>query len=125
MELDEQIKALLDEKSKLFVEERKSVIVDIKQKIAIFELTAKDLGFKMPKPEAGDKTEKKGKTSAKAAKKAAKKAVKSSGIYFDLDGKKVPAGRGRPPKEVTLFAAEKGVTTDSLKRNKDGTPFTK
>jgi hypothetical protein len=71
-----------------------------------------------------DKTDGK-KPGKKAIKKVAKKAYKSSGIYFDLDGKKIPAGRGRPPKEVSVYAAEKGVTTDSLKRNSDGTPVVK
>ena len=65
------------------------------------------------------------KAGKKAAKKAAKKAYKTSGMYFDLDGKRIPAGRGRPPKEVSVFAAEKGVTTDSLKRNADGTAVVK
>lgn len=122
-ELEDQIQKLQQEKSKIYAEERKSALAGIKEKIALFSFTSKELGFKLPKvtePEAKSKG-----PAKKAAKRAVRKAARSSGIYFDLDGRHVPAGRGRPSKEVTTFAAEKGIATDSLKRNADGTPFTK
>ncbi len=129
MELEDQIKKLQEEKAKIYSEERASALSDIKGKIALFQFSPKELGFKLPKVASdnavkADKTDGK-KPGKKAVKKVAKKASKSSGIYFDLDGKKIPAGRGRPPKEVSVYAAEKGVTTDSLKRNSDGTPVVK
>ena len=129
MELEDQIKKLQEEKSKVYSEERKAALSDIKAKIALFQFSAKELGIKLTKasPEKGVKTPKSSgkKAGKKAAKKAAKKAYKASGIYFDLDGKRVPAGRGRPPKEVSVYASDKGVTTDSLKRNADGSPLLK
>lgn len=129
MELEEQIKRLQEEKLKIYSEERAAALSDIKGKIALFQFSAKELGFKLPKVASekvakADKTDGK-KAEKKAAKKASKKAFKSSGMYFDLDGKQIPAGRGRPSKEVSVYAAEKGVTTDSLKRNADGTPVVK
>lgn len=129
MELEEQIKKLQEEKLKVYTDERAAALSDIKSKIALFQFSAKELGFKLTKVTA-DKVEKAPKTGSrksakKAAKNASRKPYKASGIYFDLDGKKVPANRGRPPKEVTAFAAERGVTTDSLKRNADGTPYQK
>lgn len=129
MELEDQIKKLQEEKSKIYSEERAAALSDIRGKIALFQFSPKELGFKLPKA-SSEKTVKEAKTDGKkagkkAAKKASKKAFKASGMYFDLEGKKVPAGRGRPPKEVSVFAAEKGVTTDSLKRNADGTPVVK
>lgn len=129
MELEDQIKKLQEEKSKVYSEERAAALSDIKGKIALFQFSPKELGFKQPKV-ASDKSVKADKRDGKkagkkAVKKAAKKAFKSSGMYFDLDGKQIPAGRGRPPKEVSVYAAEKGVTTDSLKRNADGTPVVK
>ena len=129
MELEDQIKKLQEEKSKIYSEERTSALSDIKGKIALFQFSPKELGFKLPKV-ASEKAVKADKTvgkkpGKKAAKKAFKTASKSSGVYFDLEGKKVPASRGRPPKEVSVYAAEKGVTTDSLKRNADGTPVVK
>lgn len=129
MELEEQIKKLQEEKSKVYTDERAAVLSDIKGKIALFQFSAKELGFKLPKVTT-DKTEKAPKTGSrksakKAAKKASRKPYKSSGIYFDLDGKKVPATRGRPPNEVSVFAADRGVSTDSLKRNADGTQYQK
>ena len=129
MELENQIKKLQEEKSKIYSEERSAALSDIKAKIALFEFSAKELGFKLPKvsPEKAVKEAKTDgkKAGKKTAKKVTKKADKATGIYFDLDGKKVPAARGRPPKEVSVYAAEKGVSTDSLKRNSDGTPFMK
>ena len=123
MELENQIKKLQEEKSKIYSEERSAALSDIKAKIALFEFTAKELGFKLPKASAGKVSKADGK---KAGKKTVKKITKNtSGLYFDLEGKRIPAGRGRPPKEVTVYAADKGVSTDSLKRNSDGTPFTK
>ena len=129
VELEEQIKKLQEEKSKVYSEERAAALSDIRAKIALFQFSAKELGFKLPKA-SSEKTVKEAKADGKkagkkAAKKASKKAYKTSGMYFDLDGKRIPAGRGRPPKEVSAFAAEKGVTTDSLKRNADGTPVVK
>ena len=129
MELENQIKKLQEEKSKIYSEERAAALADIREKIALFQFSAKELGFKLPKASLekpvketrADGT----KMGKKPANKASKKPYKASGMYFDLEGKKVPAGRGRPPKEVSVYAAEKGVTTDSLKRNADGTPVTK
>ena len=125
MELEDQIKKLQEEKSKVYSEERKAALSDIKGKIALFEFSAKELGIKLTKASPEKAVKKAIAGGKKAGKKAAKKAYKASGIYFDLDGKRIPAGRGRPPKEVSVYAAEKGVTTDSLKRNADGTPFKK
>ena len=129
MELEDQIKKLQEEKSKIYSEERATALSDIRAKIGLFQFSAKELGFKLPKAsseKAGKEAKADGKKAGKkAAKKASKKAFKASGMYFELEGKKVPAGRGRPPKEVSVFAAEKGVTTDSLKRNADGTPVVK
>ena len=129
MELENQIKKLQEEKSKIYSEERSAALSDIKAKIGLFEFSAKELGFKLPKASA-EKAAKVSKADGKKAgkktvKKVAKKASKASGLYFDLEGKRIPAGRGRPPKEVSVYAAEKGVSTDSLKRNADGTPFMK
>lgn len=129
MELEDQIKKLQEEKSRIYSEERAAALSDIKGKIALFEFSAKELGFKLAKASA-EKAVKKSKSEGKkagkkAAKKASKKSYKTSGMYFDLDGKRIPAGRGRPPKEVSVYAAEKGVTTDSLKRNADGSPVLK
>jgi hypothetical protein len=129
MELEDQIKKLQEEKSKIYSEERAAALSDIKGKIALFQFSPKELGFKLPKVSSekavkADKARGK-KSEKKAVKKAAKKAFKTSGMYFDLEGKKIPAGRGRPPKEVSVYAAEKGVTTDSLKRSADGTPVVK
>jgi hypothetical protein len=126
MELEDQIKKLQEEKSRIYSEERSAALADIKGKIALFDFSAKELGFKLPKssPDKADKAAGK-KAAKKAARKASKRAFKSSGMYFDLDGKKIPAGRGRPPKEVSSYAAQRGVTTDSLKRNADGTPVAK
>ena len=126
MELEIQIKKLQDEKSRIYSEERAAALSDIREKIALFEFTAKELGFKLPKALSERVSKADGKKAGKkTAKKVTKKADKATGIYFDLDGKKVPAARGRPPKEVSVYAAEKGISTDSLKRNPDGTPFTK
>jgi hypothetical protein len=129
MELEDQIKKLQEEKSKIYSEERAAALSDIKGKIALFDFSAKELGFKLEKSSPSKAVRRAGTRGKKAAKKTvkkgSKKAFKSSGIYFDLDGKKIPAGRGRPPKEVSVYAAEKGVTTDSLKRNADGTPVVK
>ena len=129
MELENQIKKLQEEKSKIYSEERSAAQSDIKAKIALFEFSAKELGFKLPKASAEkaatvSKADGK-KAGKKTVKKVTKKASKASGLYFDLEGKRFPAGRGRPPKEVSVYAAEKGVSTDSLKRNSDGTPFMK
>ena len=128
-ELEDQIKKLQEEKSRIYSEERAAALSDIREKIALFEFSAKELGFKLPKA-SPEKALKEAKTDGQkagknATKKASKKPFKATGIYFDLDGKKVPAGRGRPPKEVSVYAADKGVSTDSLKRNSDGTPFGK
>ena len=126
MELENQIKKLQEEKSKIYSEERAAALSDIKAKIALFEFSAKELGFKLPKvssekvPNADGK-----KAGKKTVTKVTKKASKASGLYFDLEGKRFPAGRGRPPKEVSVYAADKGVSTDSLKRNSDGTPYMK
>lgn len=126
MELENQIKKLQEEKSKIYSEERSAALSDIKTKIALFEFGAKELGFKLPKvssekvPNADGK-----KAGKKTVKKVTKKSNKASGLYFDLEGKNIPAGRGRPPKEVSVYAADKGVSTDSLKRNSDGTPYVK
>lgn len=125
MELEDQIKKLQEEKSRIYSEERVAALSDIKGKIALFQFSAKELGFKLPKASA-ENVVKKGKAERKkAVKKASKRGNKASGVYFDLGGNKVPAGRGRPPKEVSVYAAEKGVSTDSLKRSADGTPFKK
>ena len=129
MELEDQIKKLQEEKFRIYSEERAAALSDIQGKIALFQFSAKELGFKLPKV-ASDKAVKADKADGKkpgkrSAKKAFKTASKSSGVYFELEGKKVPASRGRPPKEVSVYAAEKGVTTDSLKRNADGTPVVK
>jgi hypothetical protein len=129
MELEDQIKKLQEEKSRIYSEERAAALADIKGKITLFDFSAKELGFKLPKssPEKAAKTDKAAgkKAAKKAGRKASKRAFKSSGMYFDLDGKKIPAGRGRPKKEVSSYAAQRGVTTDSLKRNADGTPVAK
>ena len=126
MELENQIKKLQEEKSKIYSEERSAALSDIKAKIALFEFSAKELGFKLPKASAEKVSKADGKKAGeKTVKKVTKKANKASGLYFDLEGKRIPAGRGRPPKEVSVYAAEKGVSTDSLKRNSDGTPFMK
>ena len=126
MELENQIKKLQEEKSKIYSEERSAALSDIKAKIALFEFTAKELGFKLPKASAENAAKVSKADGKKAGKKTVKKITKNtSGLYFDLEGKRIPAGRGRPPKEVTVYAADKGVSTDSLKRNSDGTPFTK
>ena len=122
-ELEEEITKLQKERSKIYSEERKIALADIKDKIALFGITAKELGLKAV---GGRKSAKKEgiaskKTAKKVAKKAARKPFKASGAYFDLGGKEVPAGRGRPPKEVTAYALDNGVTADSLKRNADGT----
>ena len=123
LELEEQIKKLQEEKSKIYAEERKATLQEIKGKITLFGFSARELGIKLA---SGDMPDKKAKgTAKKVAKKAGKLTFKSSGIYFDLDGVKILAGRGRPSKQVTAFAADRGVTPDSLKRNADGTPFTK
>jgi hypothetical protein len=129
MELEEQIKKLQEEKSKIYSEERAAALTDIKGKISLFQFSPRELGFKLPKI-AADKAVKADKADGKKAErkapgKASRKAFKSSGMYFDLEGRKIPAGRGRPPKEVSVYAADKGVTTDSLKRNADGTPVVK
>jgi hypothetical protein len=76
MELEDQIKKLQEEKSKIYSEERTSALSDIKGKIALFQFSAKELGFKLPKV-ASDKAVKADKTvGKKAGKKAAKKAPK-------------------------------------------------
>ena len=125
MELDEQIRKLQEEKDRIYAEERKTALADIRDKITLFAFSAKELGLKLPKG-GSVKAERPAKPAArKASKKAAPKPAKSSGLYFDLGGRKVPAGRGRPPKDVTAYAAEKGVSTDSLKVRADGTPFAK
>lgn len=129
-ELDEQIKKLLEEKEKVFSAERAAALADVKEKIATFEFTPKELGVKLAKVADGRKSRKETKIAAKkagkkAAKKAARKPRQLSGRYFDLDGQHVPVGTGRPPKEVSAFAAERGVTTDSLQRNADGSPYKK
>ena len=128
-ELDDQIKKLQEEKSKIYSEERAAALSDIREKIALFEFSAKELGFKIPKA-SPEKAVKEAKTDGqkadkKTVKKVTKKANRASGLYFDLEGKRIPAGRGRPPKEVSVYAADKGVSSDSLKRNSDGTPFMK
>ena len=126
MELENQIKKLQEEKSKIYSEERSAALSDIKAKIALFEFSAKELGFKLPKASAEKVSKADGKKAGeKTVKKVTKKANRASGLYFDLEGKRIPAGRGRPPKEVSVYAADKGVSTDSLKRNSDGTPFMK
>lgn len=126
MELENQIKKLQEEKSRIYSEERAVALSDIREKIALFEFTAKELGFKLPKASAEKVSKADGKKAGKkTVKKGIKKSNKASGLYFDLAGKRFPAGRGRPPKEVSVYAAEKGVSTDSLKRNSDGTPFMK
>lgn len=126
MELENQIKKLQEEKSKIYSEERSAALSDIKTKIALFEFSAKELGFKLPKVSSENVPNADGKKAGKkTVNKVTKKSNKSSGMYFDLDGRQIPAGRGRPPKEVSVYAAEKGVTTDSLKRNADGTPVMK
>lgn len=126
MELENQIKKLQEEKSKIYSEERSAALSDIKAKIALFEFSAKELGFKLPKVSSEKVSNVDGKKAGeKTVKKVTKKASKASGLYFDLEGKRIPAGRGRPPKEVSVYAADKGVSTDSLKRNSDGTPFMK
>jgi hypothetical protein len=126
MELENQIKKLQEEKSKIYSEERSAALSDIKAKIALFEFSAKELGFKLPKASSEKVSKADGrKAGEKTVKKVTKKANKASGLYFDLEGKRIPAGRGRPPKEVSVYAADKGVSTDSIKRNSDGTPFMK
>lgn len=128
MELEDQIKKLQEEKARIYSQERKVALSDIREKIALFEFSAKELGLKLPKASSEKSAKTKagsGKPAKKTANRASKKAYKASGVYFDLEGKKIPAGRGRPPKEVSVFAAERSVTTDSLKRNADGTPALK
>jgi len=125
MELDEQIKKLQEEKDRIYAEERKTALADIRDKIALFAFSPKELGLKLPKGGSAKAEAPEKPKGRKPAKKTAAKPAKSSGIYFDLGGRKIPAGRGRPPKDVTAYAAEKGVSTDSLKFRADGTPFTK
>ena len=124
MELDQQIRKLQEEKERIYVEERKAALAEIRDKVALFAFSAKELGLKLPKGSTAN-VEKPAKPSGRKAKKRAAKPAQSSGLYFDLGGRKIPAGRGRPPKEVTAYAAEKGVTTDSLKFRADGTPVNK
>lgn len=130
MELEEQIKKLQEEKSKIYFDERNTALIEIKEKIALFEFTPKELGFKLAKAADGRKSSKEDKiaskkTAKKVAKKATKKPYKSSGQYFDLDGEKIPVKRGKAPPAVKAFATERGVSTDSLKRNADGSPVEK
>ncbi len=126
-ELEEQIRKLQEEKKAVFSEERAQALVDVRAKIALFDFTAKELKLKvagasettnLKTGKASGKT----KTLKKGVKKGSAKSYKPSGMYFDLGDTRIPAGRGRPPKTVTTYAAEKGVTTDSLKRNADGSP---
>ena len=124
MELDEQIRKLQEEKDRIYAEERKTALADIRDKIVLFAFSAKELGLKLRKGGSA-KAERPAKPASRKPAKKAAKTSKSSGIYFDLGDRKVPAGRGRPPKDVTAYAAEKGVSTDSLKFRADGTPFTK
>ena len=129
-ELDEQIKKLLEEKDKVFSAERATALADVKEKIGIFQFTAKELGLKLPKATGSRKSENEEKTvskktAQKVAKKATRKPYKASGMYFDLDGEKVPAKKGPPSPTVKAFAAERGVTIASLKRNADGSPVEK
>ena len=124
MELDEQIRKLQEEKDRIYAEERKAALSDIRDKIALFAFSPKELGLKLPKGGTGG-AERPAKAAGRKPTRKAAKAPKSSGLYFDLGGRKVPAGRGRPPKDVTAYAAEKGVSTDSLKFRADGTPFAK
>lgn len=130
MELEEQIKKLQDEKAKIYSEERKAALSEIKEKIALFQITAKELGLKPGKSVDGRRSRNEDKPAGTKndktrSKKVAAKSYKASGIYFDLDGRKIPAGRGRPPKEVTAFAVAKGIPIESLKKNADGSPFKK
>ena len=75
-ELEEQITKLQEEKSKIYSDERKAVLIDIKEKIALFEFTAKELGLKLEKTLVGRKSRKEEKIARKktASKKLAKKA---------------------------------------------------
>ena len=94
MELENQIKKLQEEKAKIYSEERSAALSDIKAKIALFEFSAKELGFKIPKA-SPEKAVKEAKTDGqkagkKTVKKVTKKASKASGLYFDLEGKRFP-----------------------------------
>jgi DNA-binding protein H-NS len=129
-ELDAQIKKLLEEKEKVFSAERTAALADVKEKIATFAFTPKELGIKLVKVADGRKSKKESKiatkkTAKKVGKKAARKPYKSSGMYFDLDGQKIPIRRGNTPKEVKAYAVAKGIPVESLKRNADGSPFKK
>lgn len=129
-ELDEQIKKLLEEKERVFSTERATALADVKEKIATFGFTPKELGMKLAKAVDGRKPNKEAKIASKKSgrkvgKKAVRKSKQPSGQYFDLGGKHVAVGTGRPRKEVTAYAIANGVTTDSLKRNADGSPVVK
>jgi hypothetical protein len=127
-ELDEQIKKLLEEKERVFSAERAAALADVKEKIATFEFTPKELGLKLAKAVDSRKSREEAKitaakkTAKKTGEKAAKKPYKSRGQYFDLDGEKILVKKGPVNPKVKAFAAERGVTTDSLKRNADGSP---
>ena len=126
-ELEDQIRKLQEEKRAVFSEERKLILNEVRAKIALFGFTAKELKLQVAEsaePTKGKSGKAAGKTKAakKGAKKAQGRSYKPSGMYFDLGELKVPCGRGRPSKEVSAYAAEHGVTTDSLKRNADGSP---
>jgi hypothetical protein len=85
LELEDQIKKLQEEKAKIYSEERTSALSDIRGRIALFQFSPKELGFKLPKV-ASDKAVKADKTvGKKAGKKASKKAFKSRGMYFELE----------------------------------------
>ena len=83
MELDEQIRKLQEEKDRIYAEERKTALSDIRDKIALFAFSAKELGLKLPKA-ASAKAEGPAKPAGRKPAKKAAKAPKSSGIYFDL-----------------------------------------
>jgi hypothetical protein len=88
LELEDQIKKLQEEKAKIYSEERTSALSDIRGKIALFQFSPKELGFKLPKvaSDKAVKAVKADKTVGKTAgKKAAKKAFKSRGMYFELE----------------------------------------
>ena len=69
MELEDQIKKLQEEKSKVYSEERKAALSDIRQKITLFQFSAKELGIKLTKASP----EKAVKKAIASGKKAGKK----------------------------------------------------
>lgn len=76
MAVEDQIKKLQEEKSKVYSEERTAALSNIKGVIALFQFLPKELGFKIPKT-ASEKVEKERKAGSRnSTKKAAKKATR-------------------------------------------------